>query len=561
MADASSPQGQGPAAVVNQLKELWGNQSRGRRLLAMLVVVGIIGAVVFTRFVKTDAGWTVVADGASPDDSQEMMATLEQRGMPVRITAGKVEVRTDKVDEARAIAAAAGLPRVGKGFELFDGSHLGQSSFAEQVNFRRGLQGELARSITSMAQVQGARVHLALGKRSVFKDRDEAATASVALHLHAGQQLTPEQVRGIRQLVAASVEGLRPDAVVVVDNHGNLLDGAEPTAANKSAAIELSTTSRVRQILERVVGVGKVNVVTTAVVDDSQISETQEVFDNANPVLRSESRTVEGSGALDATTLNGVGGVAGTRGNLPGAAPASAAGSAAPNGANGRLQETKNFEISRTVRQVRKPEAQLTKLYLAVIVDYKTGANGKPEPRSDKELAELTALARQAAGIDDARGDKMDLRSIPFVADEAPADLAAAAKPAESLLPVPLPVAIGGAAGLLVLIAVVVMVLRGRGKAKDKKAEAAKGVTLALPAPVGELERALDAKTPEESEAEAVARALPGLKEPAALPGQTTRDRVLAAVKGDVDRAAEVLTAWLSEPPPKTPVATKGARA
>jgi len=563
MADAPSTQGQGPAAVVNQLKELWGNQSRGRRLLAMLVVFGIIGAVVFTRFVKTEAGWTVVADGASPDDSQEMMATLEQRGMPVRLTAGKVEVRSDKVDQARAIAAAAGLPRVGKGFELFDGSHLGQSSFAEQVNFRRGLQGELARSITSMAQVQGARVHLALGKRSVFKDRDEAATASVALHLHAGQQLMPEQVRGIRQLVAASVEGLRPDAVVVVDNHGNLLDGAEPTAANKSAAIELATTSRVRQILERVVGVGKVNVVTTAVVDDSQISETQEVFDNANPVLRSESRTVEGAGALDATTLNGVGGVAGTRGNLPGAAPASAAGSAAPNGANGRLQETKNFEISRTVRQVKKPDAQLTKMYLAVIVDYKTGANGKPEPRSDKELAELTALARQAAGIDDARGDKMDLRSIPFVADEVPAaDLAAAAKPAESLLPVPLPVAIGGGAGLLVLITVVVMVLRGRGKAKDKKAEAAKGVTLALPAPVGELERALDAKTPEESEAEAVARALPGLKEPAALPGQTTRDRVLAAVKSDVDRAAEVLTAWLSEPPPKTPVATtKGARA
>lgn len=550
---------QGPSAVVTQLKGLWGEQSRGRRLLAVLVVFGIIGAVVFTRFVKTDAGWSVVADGASPDDSQEMIAVLEQRGIPVRLANGKVEVRNDKVEHARAIAAAAGLPRVGKGFELFDGSRLGQSSFAEQVNFRRGLQGELARSITAMAQVQGARVHIALGKRSVFKDRDEAATASVALHLHAGQQLAAEQVRGIRQLVAASVEGLRPDAVVVVDNHGNLLDGAEPTAENKSAAIEQATTSRVRQILERVVGAGKVNVVTTAVVDDSQISETQEVFDNANPVLRSESRVVEGSGALDATTLNGVGGVAGSRGNLPGATPASGGPAAAPNGANGRLQETKNFEISRTVRQVKKPDAQLSKLYLAVIVDYKTGADGKPEARSDKELAELTALARQAAGIDDTRGDKIDLRSIPFVADEAPApDIVAAAKPAESLLPVPMPVAIGAAAGLLLLIAAVIFVMRG----KKAKKPALKSMTLALPAPVAELERALDARTPEESEAEAVARALPGLKEPAALPGQTTRDRVLAAVKSDVDRAAEVLTAWLSEPPPKTPVAAnKGARA
>lgn len=558
MADASSTQGQGPSAVVNQLKELWGNQSRGRRLLATLVVLGILGAVVFTRFIKTEAGWTIVADGASPDDSQELIATLEQRGMPVRLNAGKVEVRSDKVDQARAIAAAAGLPRVGKGFELFDGSKLGQSSFAEQVNFRRGLQGELARSIMAMAQVQGARVHLALGKRSVFKDRDQAATASVALHLHAGQQLGAEQVRGIRQLVAASVEGLRPDAVVVVDNHGNLLDGAEPTAANKSAAIELATTSRVRHILERVVGAGKVNVVTTAVVDDSDITETQEVFDNANPVLRSESRIVDGPGALDATTLNGVGGVAGTRGNLPGATPAAPAGNAAPNNANGRLQETKNFEISRTVRSVKKPDAQLTKLYLAVIVDYKTGADGKPAARDDKELAELTALARQAAGIDDARGDKIDLRSIPFVADEVPEpEVVAAAKPAESLLPVPMPVAIGAAAGLLVLIVVVLFVMRG----KKAKKPVMKNMTLALPAPVAELERALDARTPQESEAEAVARALPGIEERRALPGQNTRDRVLAAVKSDVDRAAEVLTAWLSEPPPKTPVAAnKGAR-
>ncbi len=559
MADAST---QGPGAVLNQLKELWEKQSKGRRMLAVLVVLGIIGAVVVTRFVKTEAGWVVVADGASPDDSAEMIATLEQRGMPVRLTAGKVEVRSDKADQARAIAAAAGLPRVGKGFELFDGSHLGQSSFAEQVNFRRGLQGELARSITSMAQVQGARVHLALGKRSVFKDRDEAATASVALHLHVGQQLGAEQVRGIRQLVAASVEGLRPDAVVVVDNHGNLLDGAEPTAANKSAAIEQATTARVRQILEKIVGAGKVNVVTTAVVDDSQISETQEVFDNANPVLRSESRVVEGAGALDATTLNGVGGVAGTRGNLPGATPATGA-AAAPNGANGRLQETKNFEISRTVRQVKKPDAQLSKLYLAVIVDWKTDANGKPEARSDKELAELTALARQAAGIDDARGDKIDLRSIPFVADETMKDEpVVAAKAPESLLPVPMPIALGAGAGLLVLIAAAVMILRSKKAKSAKKAVATKTMTLALPAPVGELERALDAKTPEESEAEAVARALPSIKDPAALPGITTRDRVLAAVKNDVDRAAEVLTAWLSEPPAKTPVATnKGARA
>jgi flagellar M-ring protein FliF len=548
MADAPT---QGPSAVVNQLKELWGKQSRGRRMLALLVVIGVLGFVLVTRLASTDAPYAVVADGASPDDNQEMLAVLEQRDMPVRLANGKVEVKAEKLDQARAIIAAAGLPRIGKGLELFDGSHLGQSSFAEQVNFRRGLQGELARSITALAQVQNARVHLALGKRSVFKDRDEGATASVALHLYPGQQLTAEQVRGIRSLVAASVEGMRADAVVIVDNHGNLLDGAEPSAANKSLAIEQSVTSRVRSMLERVVGPGKVWVVTTAVVDDREVSETQELFDNTNPVLRSESRTVEG---MDPTQLDGVGGVAGTRGNLPGAQPAGATGggSAAPS-QNGRLQETKNFEISRTVRQVRKPDAQLAKLFLAVVVDYKAGADGKAAPRSDQEIAELTALARQAAGIDDARGDKIDVRSIPFVTDVEPAAEPVAAKPAEQLLPVPLPIAIGAGGGLLVLIAVVFLVMRSK-KAKKKLLDAKPG-SLALPAPVAELERALDARDSHDEDA-----ALPPAFEKPALPGGSTRDRVLAAVRADVERAAEVLTAWLSEPPPKPTPAAKGAK-
>ncbi len=537
MADAAT---QGPSAVIKQLKELWAQQSRSRRMLALAVVGAVIAIVVVSRVLTTEASWVVVADGASPDDNQELLAAIEQRGVPVKIANGKVQVPSDKVDQARAIAAAAGLPRVGKGFELFDGSHLGQSSFTEQVNFRRALQGELARSITSLAQVQGARVHLALGRRSVFKDREEGASASVALHLHAGQILTSEQVRGIRQLVAASVEGLRTDAVVIVDQHGNLLDGAEPNAAVKSVAIEQAITSRVRSILERVVGPGKVWVVTTAVVDSREVNETQELFDHANPVVRSESRVLEGT---DPSTLAGVGGVAGTRGNLPGATPAEA-GSAAPAGGNGRLQETKNFEISRTVRQVKKPQAELAKLYLAVVVDHKATADGKAVPRTEQELAELTALARQAAGIDESRGDKIDVRSIPFATDPDPAQDVAAAPPAPQLLPVPMPVAIGAGAGALVLIALAVILLR-RKKAKRR---IHRGTAIALPAPVAELERARDARERDIDEP----AGLPAGNEPAALPpGKSTRERVLSAVRADVDRAAEVLTAWLSEPPAK----------
>lgn len=539
----STPQS-GAFAVLAQLKQLWEKQSKGRRSLAILVVLGVLGAVGFTTFMNRSARWVALADGASPDDTQELYAALQTRGITARLAAGKVEVPEADVDAARAVAAAAGLPRGGKGFELFDGSNLGQSSFAEQVNYRRALQGELARSITAMAQVEGARVHIALGRRSVFKDQAEKPTASVALHLHPGQTLSAEQVRGVRQLVAASIEGLTPDAVVVVDNHGNLLDGASPGASDQKAAIERTVVARVRTMLERVVGAGKVSVVATASVDERKVSETQELYDNANPAVRSESRTIDGADPTGgAGSGGGVGGVAGTRGNLPGA-PA-AAPTPGPTG-TGRLQETKNYEISRTVRQTTKPDVQLQKLQLAIIVDYKVGADGKPAPRTDKELAELTALARQAAGLDDTRGDKIEVASIPFAPDAEPADAAAPAAAAAGELPL-VPIAIGAGGALLVVMLFVVIALKRRAK----KRAAARPLSLALPAPLAELERVLEAR-PSAGDAASIA-ASPA---PAGLPaGRPVRERVLEYVRSDVDRAAEVLTAWLAESP-----ATKGAK-
>jgi flagellar M-ring protein FliF len=528
MADAPTT---GPAAVARQLGELWNRQPRRRRLLAVSVALGIAGIVAYTTLVPRAEPWTAVAEGSSPEDAQELYAVLSSRNLPVRLHDGKVEVASERLAEARAIAAGAGLPHTGKGLELFDASSLGQSSFAEQVNYRRALQGELARSITALAQVENARVLVAFGKRSLVRDQEQPASASVALHLHAGQTLTADQVRGVRQLVAASIEGLRPEAVVIVDNHGNLLDAADPGTVDHKAEIERTVTTRVRTMLERVVGAGKVSVVTNADVDDRKVSETQEVYDAEHPALRSESRTLEG-----ADVTSGIGGIAGTRGNLPGApAPAPTPGAGSGSGGPQRLQETKNYEVSRTVRQTTKPDVQLQKLHVAVVVDFKAGTDGKPAARGDKELAELTALARQAAGIDDTRGDKIEVRSIPFASD---ADPTAAAKPvATGGLPLPLPVLIGAGAGVLAVLGLVAfLVLRRRRPAPPP--------TLALPAPVGELERVLEARVSHRAPTEGEA----STTEPAnLLPGRTVRDRVLDAVRADVDRTAGVLTAWLAE--------------
>ena len=520
--------------VVGQLKELWTKQSRGRRMIAVIALLGVVGLVAATQLMHHTDAWQAVADGVSPDDSQELMAALQGRGVPARLREGRVEVETERLDEARAIASSAGLPRTGKGFELFDGANLGQSSFTEQVNYRRALQGELARSIAALAQVESARVHLALGKHSVFKDQEQGPSASVALHMHFGQQLTSEQVHGVRELVAASVEGLKAEAVVIVDNHGNLLESGDPGAQDRKAEIERTVTGRVRMMLERVVGAGKVSVVTAADVDEGKVSETQELYDQEHPALRSETRTLDGSNDVTATAT--ASGVAGTRGNLPGA-PAASTGSGS--GAAQHLQETKNYELSRTVRQTVKPDIQLQRLHVAVVVDDKVDATGKQVARTEQELAQLTAIARQAAGIDDARGDKIEVRSITFAPDpdNTPAPVAAAPTLIAGL---PLVYVEAGAGGLVFLLIVVTLaVMRKRGKRHAPPA------TLALPAPVAELERALESRAPF-----AVGAAPP---EPAQnlLPGRTLRDRVLDAVKSDVERTAEVLAAWLGEPPKK----------
>jgi flagellar M-ring protein FliF len=526
---------QGVFQVLEQLKELWGKQPKRRKTLAMLVALGVLAWVGYTTFAKHAESWTPVGEGASPDDVQEMYASLQSRDIPSHLRDGKLEVASDRADEARAIISGAGLPHAGKGYELFDGTNLGQSHFTEEVNYRRALQGELARSITALAQVAGARVHLALGKKSVFKDQQEAPSASVALHLHAGQTLTAEQVRGVRQLVAASIEGMKPEAVAIVDNHGNLLDANDPGAVDRKAEIERTVTSRVRAMLERVVGAGKVSVVATADVDYHKINQTEEIYDKDRAAIRSETKSVDGGDAV-----SGVGGIAGARGNLPGAAAASGSGSAA---APGRLQETKNYEITHTVRQTQGPEAQLVKLHLAVLVDYKT-VDGKPVPHTDKELAELTAVARQAAGLDDTRGDKLEMHSIPFAPSAEPAD--APVPVVEPSLPM-MYVATGGGAMLLLLIVIGVLLAKRKRK---RTATETKARTLALPVPVAELERMMESKP-----ANAIG---PGAELPGLPPGKPVQERVLDVVRGDVERAAGVITAWLAEPEPKPQL--KGAK-
>lgn len=533
MADQTSSQG--PGALLAQLKGLWDKQDKTRRAIAIGVVVAVLGLVGFLTLGKSPEGWVGIGQGA---EAEEIVNALQQRGIPTRMTDDKVEVPEGKGPEARAVLIGAGLPKSGKGFELFDKSSLGQSSMQESINFQRALQGELERQIQSLTQVERAHVLIAFGKQSPFKDAEVPPSASVQLTLRSGQLLSTDQVRGVRMMVANAVPGLKSEGVVLIDNHGNPLDAGELTAADQKSKTEADTNKKVREILNNVVGASKLSVVTTAVIDLQKVEESHDIWEKENEAIRSQSKIVDGQ---DPSAVPS--GIAGTQGNLPNGGPAATTTTAPGAKPTGRYQETTNYEPTHKVLRISHPDWTLTRLHVAVLVDYKSDAKGKPVARTAKELEELKTLVATGAGIDAKRGDVLEIRSIPFL----PPDVVAAVPPMTRKLPIA-PIAGGGALALVLITALVLSMLRKRRRA------ATAAPSLALPAPVGELERVLEAKPSRDGDG-----ALPAGAATALPPGNTIQDRVLEAVRNDVERAAGLLTAWLAEPVP-TAAAAKGAK-
>ncbi len=511
--------------LTRQVRAQWQQMPRPARLGGIAIAIVVLGAAAWMGLAGGGDAWRPVVVSLPPEDASELSAVLASRGIPQRIGAGgrSVEVPEARLAEARVAAAAAGLPRGGVGFELFEGVSLGQSSFAEQVNYRRALQGELARSIAALAPIEGARVHVALGKRSVFKDADEPASASVALRLRPGARLTPDQVRGVMQLVAASVDGMAADKVVVVDQHGEVLSDDDHGGRTDQAAIETAIAARVRAILERIVGPGHVAVVASVEMDRRRVSLSEELFDKDRTAVRSETR-IGGANVPGAAVT---GGIAGVQGNLPGAPAAGGGGTAAGRGGDGST--TTNYEVSRIVRQVDEPVEKVARLHLAILVDHRADQDGNLEPLPQPELDQLAQLARQAAGFDPGRGDAIEIRSFAFIPDEA---IAPVPSPKPRGLPVPLPIVGGGAAVLAVIAALWITRRRGRRQPAP----------LALPAPLAEVERALAARTQDP-------RAV--LPPPLPSPQRSLEERVIGAVRSDLPRTARVLAGWLGQPDPR----------
>ena len=347
---------------------------------------------------------------------QKIAYNLRNGGKDIWITA-------DKIYQSRLELAANGLPSGGGiGFEVFDKQSFALTDYVQKVNYTRALQGELARTITSLAPVESTRVHLALPERRVFKRQQKDATASVILTLVPGKRLDQDQVQGIIHLVAGSVTDLEPENVKVIDSDGVVLEGPKKSDNTQLLSadmlayqqeVEHRLEIRAQDLLDKTMGKDNAMVRVSATLDFSKVEKTQEMYDPDEPVIRSEQVTQESSGGQTS------GGIPGVVSNLQGIEAGQQ--SATPSSSsNSRIT---NYEISKTISTVINPVGTITKLSVSVLVADKveTDENGQPTPpvaRTENELKSIENMVSSAIGVVPDRGDMINVISMPFVDTE-----------------------------------------------------------------------------------------------------------------------------------------------
>ncbi len=382
--------------------------------------------------------WRILYTSLSDKDGGAVLGALAQLNVPYKFAEGgaAILVPSDKVNDVRMKLASQGLPKGGTvGFELMENQKFGTTQFQERLNFQRGLEGELARSIMALSAVQSARVHLALPNQTAFLREQMKPSASVLLTLYNGRNLDRSQVAGIVHLVASSVPEMTPKAVSVVDQNGNLLSQAPD---EKLAGLDASQLQYVRQseqalqqrivaILEPIVGPGNVRAQVTADIDFTQSESTAETYgpnQGTNPAAVRSQQLSEAPGAGGA----GAGGSPGALSNQPPATPTSPV-----NGAPGALttgtgaaaaggvkrDAVTNYEVDKTIKVTRNASGNVKRLSAAVLVNHMTlaGADGKPGKAAGlpaEQLEQVNALVREAIGYNKERGDTVQVVNAPF---------------------------------------------------------------------------------------------------------------------------------------------------
>ena len=383
--------------------------------LFFVVVMTLVSIAAFVLFVNQKE-YMILFSSLSTEDAGDIVARLQETKTPYKLSAGgdSISVPAEDVATLRLDLASEGLPRGGGvGFEIFDSSKFGVTEFEQRLNYQRALQGELSRTINGLDEVQRSRVHIVLPRKSLFVEEQAKPTVSVFVKTKAGRNLQASQIEGIAHLVAASVEGLSPSGVMIVDGAGNVLTAADESQVSSRAnsqieyqrKVEKDLGTSIKSMLEKVVGAGNVVARVSASIDFKIMEKTEETFDPEEPVIRSLHRRSETTSAA----AKGGESSAGTAGTAKGRDRGSG---------SERADEVINYEINRVISKTVMPVGEVEKLSVGVLVDgiYKKNEEGAEEfqPRSKKEIETLTDFVKKSIGFDARRGDQVVVTSVPF---------------------------------------------------------------------------------------------------------------------------------------------------
>ena len=530
-------------------------------IVAAALAAGV-GLFAFVRW-KRESDFRPLYVTLASEDAGAVVQKLKEGGVDYRLSenGASVLVPSAKVAEMRLEMASAGLPKSGRiGFELFDKTNFGATEFVEHINYRRALEGELERTVMSLAEVEQARVHVTFPKESVYLESRQPAKASVVVRLRAGAQLVPQNVVAIEHLVASAVEGLSPESVSVLDVRGTLLSRPRAAAAADGTessdrlleirqGIERDLVAKINGTLEPLLGSEKFRAGASVECDFSSGEQSEEIYDPTRSVMVSSQKSE------DTSNTGGAAGIPGTASNLPRPAPRPATALAGTS----RRTESIAYQSSRTVRHTKMPQGSVKRMSLSVLVDQTVRWEGQGskmhhilEQPSPEKLKSIRDLVAAATGFSTERGDKLIVESLPFEATlnlEPPNASPIATKPSGTL-PVNLPpwlnrilenrTLLTGAAVVIGILFVVIR--RFAAKFFSRKATTAAPATLPAVAPPTDEQRLAELEEQDlQSQLNAAA-----LKE-AALKSDVLIKRLRNTVGKDAPLAAHIVRGWIDE--------------
>lgn len=570
---------------MEQLRNILASLSLRQKITLVAAIAAVAAAIAAGVRWNRERDLRPLFTNVAAEDSGAIVAKLKSSNVEYKVgDVGSILVPSARVAELRLEMAAAGLPRTGRlGFELFDKTNLGTTDFAEHVNFRRALEGELERSVMSLAEVERARVHVTFAKESLYLENRQPAKASVMVRLHPGRSLSAQNVLAVQHLTASAVEGLAPEAVSILDMNGNLLSRPRPRLDEESGAssamldyrqaLEREYLAKIRATLDPLLGPEKYRAGVSAECDFTSGEQSEETFDPNKSVMLTSQRTEDVSGAGSS------GGVPGTATSLPRPAARAASGSSGVS----RKTENTTYQTSRVVKRIRLPQGTLRRISVSVLVDQKLRWEGEGakarrviEPPSADTLKVVKDVLAGVVGFSQERGDQILVESLPFeatlmaVPPEAPP---AAAKPVPGWNPpawlkplldqAPIPVWVAAAAALSVVLLVAfglflrMMLRRTKGNAGTAGVEAG-ARAVGAPGTAGQLgsapekgfeDKAMEIVAHNKAEQERLEReTILSLQ----LPPQTKKSEVLKKViaeqaKVDASATAQLVRTWITD--------------